>query len=117
MLPFSLLAIFGIVYSTSEAALIGVLVLYGFIGKISLNPVLIALVADNAPRAALSTAFGLYNFFGMAASIFAPYVTGFIADSTGTLNAGFYFAAMITVVGFIAMLFVKRGNRRRRLDV
>ncbi|WP_447875822.1 MFS transporter [Serratia fonticola] len=110
MLPFSLLAIFGIVYSTSEAALIGVLVLYGFIGKISLNPVLIALVADNAPRAALSTAFGLYNFFGMAASIFAPYVTGFIADSTGTLNAGFYFAAMITVVGFIAMLFVKEGK-------
>jgi len=110
MLPFSLLAIFGIVYSSSEAALIGVLVLYGFIGKISLNPVLIALVADNAPRAALSTAFGLYNFFGMAASIFAPYVTGFIADSTGSLNAGFYFAAMITVVGFIAMLFVKEGK-------
>lgn len=107
MLPFSLLAIFGIVYSSSEAALIGVLVLYGFIGKISLNPVLIALVADNAPRAALSTAFGLYNFFGMAASIFAPYITGFIADSTGSLNAGFYFAAAITVVGFIAMLFVK----------
>lgn len=69
-----------------------------------------ARVADNAPRAALSTAFGLYNFFGMAASIFAPYVTGFIADSTGTLNAGFYFAAMITVVGFIAMLFVKEGK-------
>ncbi|ROR06945.1 MFS transporter [Erwinia sp. JUb26] len=111
MLPFSLLAIFGIVYSSSEAALIGVLVLYGFIGKISLNPVLIALVADNAPRAALSTAFGLYNFFGMAASIFAPYVTGFIADSTGSLNAGFYFAAMITVVGFVAMLFVKEGKR------
>lgn len=111
MLPFSLLAIFGIVYSSSEAALIGVLVLYGFIGKISLNPVLIALVADNAPRAALSTAFGLYNFFGMAASIFAPYVTGFIADSTGSLNAGFYFAALITVVGFVAMLFVKEGKR------
>lgn len=110
MLPCSLLAIFGIVTTTSEAALIGVLVLYGFIGKISLNPVLIALVADNAPRAALSTAFGLYNFFGMAASIFAPYITGFIADSTGSLNAGFYFAAAITVVGFIAMLFVKEGK-------
>ncbi|MFG1175146.1 MFS transporter [Erwiniaceae bacterium CAU 1747] len=111
MLPFSLLAIFGIVYSATEAALIAVLVLYGFIGKISLNPVLIALVADNAPRAALSTAFGLYNFFGMAASIFAPYLTGFIADSTGSLNAGFYFAAMITVVGFLAMLFVKEEKR------
>ncbi|MTD27036.1 MFS transporter [Erwinia sorbitola] len=110
MLPFSLLAIFGIVYSTSEAALIAVLVLYGFIGKISLNPVLIALVSDNAPRKALSSAFSLYNFFGMAASIFAPYLTGLIADSTGSLNAGFYFAGLITIIGFIAMLFVREGK-------
>ncbi|WP_255309160.1 MFS transporter [Leminorella grimontii] len=112
MMPLSLLAIFGIVYSSSEAVLIAVLILYGFIGKISLNPVLVALVADNAPRAALSTAFGLYNFFGMAASIFAPVVTGFIADSTGSLNAGFYFAAVVTVVGIIAMLFVKEGEKQ-----
>ncbi len=113
MLPLSLLAIFGIVYSSSEAVLIAVLVLYGFIGKISLNPVLVALVADNAPKAALSTAFGLYNFFGMAASIFAPMVTGFIADNTGSLNAGFYFAAVITVIGIVAMLFVKEGPREQ----
>ncbi|MGL4861441.1 MAG: MFS transporter, partial [Enterobacteriaceae bacterium] len=109
MMPLSLLAVFGIVYSTSEWVLISVLVLYGLIGKISLNPVLVALVADNAPKASLSTAFGLYNFFGMAASIFAPYITGFIADQTGSLNAGFYFAALITVVGIIAMLFVREG--------
>lgn len=112
MMPLSLLAIFGIVYSSSEAVLIAVLILYGFIGKISLNPVLVALVADNAPRSALSTAFGLYNFFGMAASIFAPVITGFIADSTGSLNAGFYFAAVVTVVGIIAMLFVKEGEKQ-----
>lgn len=107
MLPLSLLAIFGIVYLNSYASLIAVLVLYGFIGKISLNPVLVALVADNAPKGSLSTAFGLYNFFGMAASICAPYITGFLADYTGSLNAGFYFAAVVTVIGIIAMLFVK----------
>ena len=107
MMPLSLIAIFGIVYSTSDAALIGVLILYGFIGKISLNPVLLALCADYAPRTSLSTAFGLYNFFGMSASTIAPFMTGYIADTTGSLNAAFYFAAGVTLIGIIAMLFVK----------
>lgn len=107
MMPLSLVALFGIVYSTSETMLIAVLILYGLIGKISLNPILVALVADNAPKQALGTAFSLYNFFGMAASIFAPYVTGFIADRTGSLNAGFYFAAFITLIGISAMLLVR----------
>ncbi|GKX51295.1 MFS transporter [Budvicia aquatica] len=106
MMPLSLVAIFGIVYSTTEVMLIVVLILYGFIGKISLNPVLVALVADNAPKASLSTAFGLYNFFGMASSIVAPIMTGFLADKTGSLNTGFYCAAVITVIGIVAMLFV-----------
>ena len=106
MMPLSLIAIFSIVYCHSYIELIAVLVLYGFIGKISLNPVLIALVADNAPKVSLNTAFGLYNFFGMTASICAPYFTGLIADKTGSLNSGFYLATVITMVGITAMLFV-----------
>lgn len=110
MLPLSLVSVFGIVASDSTFVLICVLVLYGFIGKISLNPVLLALCADNAPRASLSTAFGLYNFFGMSASIAAPWLTGLIADKTGNLNMSFYFAAAITVIGIIAMLFVDESK-------
>ncbi len=114
MLPLSLISIFGIVASESTMVLICVLVLYGFIGKISLNPVLLALCADNAPRASLSTAFGLYNFFGMSASIAAPWLTGFIADQTGNLNMSFYFAAAITIIGIIAMLFVDESKSPNR---
>lgn len=114
MMPLSLIAIFSIVYCDSYAVLVTVLILYGFIGKISLNPVLIALVADNAPKASLSTAFGLYNFFGMAASICAPYFTGLIADKTGSLNSGFYLAAVITLVGITAMLFVKEAKSAKQ---
>lgn len=110
MLPLSLISIFGIVASDSTFVLICVLVLYGFIGKISLNPVLLALCADNAPRASLSTAFGLYNFFGMSASIAAPWLTGLIADKTGNLNMSFYFAAAITIIGILAMLFVDESK-------
>ena len=114
MMPLSLIAIFLIVYCDYYAVLVAVLILYGFIGKISLNPVLIALVADNAPKASLSTAFGLYNFFGMAASICAPYFTGLIADKTGSLNSGFYLAAVITLVGITAMLFVKEAKSAKQ---
>ena len=114
MMPLSLIAIFSIVYCDSYVVLVAVLILYGFIGKISLNPVLIALVADNAPKASLSTAFGLYNFFGMAASICAPYFTGLIADKTGSLNSGFYLAAVITLVGITAMLFVKEAKTTKQ---
>lgn len=110
MMPLSLIAIWGIVASSSTTVLVIVLVLYGLIGKIALNPVLVALVSDNAPKASLSTAFSLYNFFGMGSTIFAPWATGYLADLTGSLNAGFYFAAAITVVGIIAMLFVKEGE-------
>lgn len=133
MLPLSLLSIFGIVYSgnldnsATSSTILGlatnpqnilllvVLVLYGFIGKISLNPVLLALTAENVPKALLSTAFGLYNFLGMCGSILAPWMTGFIAEKTGNLNASFYVAAAVTVIGILALLFVdesKNLNKR-----
>lgn len=128
MLPLSLLSIFGIVYSgnldnsTTTSTILGlatnpqnilllcVLVLYGFIGKISLNPVLLALTAENVPKSLLSTAFGLYNFLGMCGSILAPWMTGFIAEKTGNLNASFYVAAAVTVIGILALLFVDESK-------
>ncbi|MCX8649746.1 hypothetical protein J3U21_05085 [Gilliamella sp. B2776] len=45
----------------------------------------------------------------MAASICAPYFSDLIADKTVSLNSGFYLAAVITMVGITAMLFVKEG--------
>ena len=116
MMPLSLVAIFGIVYSESNTVLVAVLVLYGLIGKIALNPVLVALVSDNAPKSSLSTAFGLYNFFGMASSTIAPFVTGWLAERPGgSLNDGFYFAAAVTVVGIVAMLFVTEKPKETKV--
>lgn len=134
MLPLSLLSIFGIVYSGSldnsatSSTILGlatnpqnillliVLVLYGFIGKISLNPVLLALTAENVPKALLSTAFGLYNFLGMCGSILAPWMTGFIAQKTGNLNASFYVAAAVTIIGIVALLFVDESKNLNKRD-
>ncbi|WP_080873868.1 MFS transporter [Oceanobacillus timonensis] len=111
MLPLSILAIISIVAFESMTVLYIALIGYGIFGKISTNPVLVAVVADNAPKNAYSTAFGVYNFIGMCGSILAPYITGFLTDVTGTLNAGFYFAAGLLVIGTIASMFINENNR------
>ncbi|MED3573645.1 MFS transporter [Cytobacillus praedii] len=111
MLPLSIIAIVSIVAFDSMWVLYAALIGYGIFGKISTNPVLVAVVADNAPKHALSTAFGFYNFIGMCGSILAPYITGFLTDVTGTLNAGFYFAGILLVIGTISVLFIKENNR------
>ncbi|MDU5142371.1 MAG: MFS transporter [Paenibacillus dendritiformis] len=111
MLPLSIIAIISIVAFDNMWVLYMALIGYGIFGKISTNPVLVAVVADNAPKHALSTAFGLYNFIGMCGSILAPYITGFLTDATGSLNAGFYFAGFLLVIGTVSVLFIKEDNR------
>lgn len=110
MLPLSIIATVSIVAFDSMWILYASLIGYGIFGKISTNPVLVAVVADNAPKHALGTAFGLYNFIGMCGSILAPYITGWLTDITGSLNAGFYFAAGLLVIGTISVLFIKEGE-------
>ncbi|WP_284139411.1 MULTISPECIES: MFS transporter [unclassified Virgibacillus] len=111
MLPLSILAVISIVAFDSMTVLYIALIGYGIFGKISTNPVLVAVVADNAPKHAYSTSFGVYNFIGMCGSILAPYITGFLTDITGSLNTGFYFAAGLLVIGTIASIFINEDNR------
>ena len=110
MLPLAFIATASIVYFESMAILYTALILYGIVGKISTNPVLIAVVANNAPKSAYSTAFSVYNFIGMCASILAPYITGFIYDQTESMANGFYLAAGLLLIGFISVLFLKEDK-------
>ncbi|MBN6206062.1 MFS transporter [Ralstonia pickettii] len=111
MMPLSIIAIVSIVAFDSMAVLYVALIGYGIFGKISTNPVLVAVVADNAPKNAYSTSFGVYNFIGMCGSILAPYITGFLTDITGSLNMGFYFAGVLLIIGTIAAFLIKEDNR------
>lgn len=106
MLPFGILSTAAIVYFDSLPILYMTLIVYGIVGKISVNPVLIAVVANNAPKQSLSTAFGFYNFVGMLGSILAPYITGWLTDTTGSMNIGFYFAAALLVIALIATYLI-----------
>lgn len=106
MLPLTFIFTISIVFFDNLAILYIALIGYGIVGKISTNPVLIAVVSDNAPKSALGTSFSVYNFIGMTASILAPYITGFLTDLTGSMAIGFYLAAALLVVGFIAAILV-----------
>jgi MFS family permease len=83
------------------------LVVYGLVGKLALDPILIAFLAENTPRSMYSRVYGYFNFAGMLSSIFAPYITGALADLTGDLEAGFYLSAVLLLVGAMAFCFTK----------
>lgn len=110
MLPVAAVALVALPLLPSAAALMAALVVYGLFGKLALDPVLAALVADLSDRSVYGTVFGAFNFAGMASSVVAPYLTGFLADRTGTLNSGFYLAAALLVVG-IGLLAMLRQPR------
>ena len=51
---------------------------------------MVTFVTKHAPKAALGTTLSAYNFIGMSGSILAPYVTGYLADTAGSMQVGFY---------------------------
>ncbi|MGA9467792.1 MAG: MFS transporter, partial [Exiguobacterium marinum] len=107
LVPLSIASIFAVVFVESTPLLFAALILYGLTGKLALDPVLLSFVANNAPKKVYGTVFGVYNFVGMTSSILAPYITGYLVDQSGSMQTGFYLAAVLLVIGMIAMLFTK----------
>ncbi len=81
-----------------------ILLLYGFLGKMAVDPVLISYVSDKASKKNMATTLGMFNFFGMSSSIIAPAFTGFIMDKTGSGEIGFYVGALLLILGTILFL-------------
>lgn len=111
LVPLAAISICATVYIQDYNMLLAALVFYGLTGKLALDPVLVAFVADNAPKNGYSTAFGVYNFVGMSSSILAPFITGYIADVTGTLTAGFYISAALLMFGLVCMAFTTENKQ------
>ena len=101
LVPLALISTFGMAYVTDRTVLILMLILYGLTGKLALDPILVTYVTKNSPKEALGTALSAYNFIGMSAAITAPYVTGWIADTFGSMQAGFYLASALLLVGML----------------
>lgn len=109
LLPFSTLALLLIVLATNRLWLILGLILYGAAGKLVLDPLMVSMVADVTPPGIYATAFGVLNFVGTISTVLAPAITGYLADLTGSFNSGFYLAASLQGLAFLALLGVREG--------
>lgn len=107
LVPLAILSMISIVWMPTMTGVIVALCMYGLVGKLALDPVLIALVADSVDEHNYGSAFGLFNFIGMSSSILAPIIAGMVRDITGSLAASFYFSAALLAVGLFGMLFLK----------
>ena len=114
MMPIAALALFYVPLAGTSAALFVALIVYGLAGKLALDPILVAYVADRVPTKAYSRAFAVLNFAGMTSSILAPYITGWLADRTGSLNAGFYLATALLLAGTCCMAFTRDERRLKQ---
>jgi len=106
LLPVGAVSMVGIVETQSLAGLYGVLVLYGLMGKLAVDPLMVAEVVENSPPESISTALGFLNFAGMAAAVAAPYVTGYLGAVYGDMKPAFYVAAGLLVAGLAASFAV-----------
>ena len=102
-------------FAPGEISLSIILLLYGFLGKMAVDPVLISHLSDLADEDKLASTLGIFNFFGMASSVVAPSLTGFIIDTTGSGEWGFYIGAFFLIVGTVIFYLGERKVNNRRL--
>lgn len=88
--------------------LIVILLLYGFLGKIAVDPVMISFLSDKTDGKNLPLALGVFNCCGMSASVIAPIITGFIIDQTGSGEGGFYIGAVILAIGTLCFIYLNK---------
>lgn len=109
---FILIAVSMFVPDTTSFAV--VLLLYGFLGKMAVDPVLISYVSDQADKKSMATTLGTFNFFGMSSSVVAPALTGYIIDKTGSGVWGFYLGAILLLIGAITF-YVTNARKKNAI--
>ena len=105
----AVLLFFGI-FTTNKTLMITFLVLYGFFGKVAVEPIIISWLGNHIPKAKVATALGLFNFFGMSSSIIAPSITGVISDLFNTKVPAFNLAVMIIIVATVIFYLINRNK-------
>lgn len=100
------------VQATSSTWLLVSLVMYGFLGKLAVEPIMISWLGENAPRVGVGTTLGVFNFFGMMSSVIAPALTGSISDATGSKVMGFYIAVGLLVIGTVLFMISALQSRK-----
>jgi MFS family permease len=105
--PLAGLALAAIVTAPSTPLVFAAIILYGVTGKLVVDPLLVAMVADATPAHAYGTAFGFLNFAGTISTVLAPALTGMIADWSGSFTNAFLLAAGLQLVASLCILIMR----------
>lgn len=104
------------VFAPNPAVLYVALILYGLLGKLAIDPVLITYVTDSVSSDKVAKALGFFNFFGMSSSVVAPTLTGYIGDITGSKVLAFYIAAILLAVAAILFFLVVMLKEKKTIN-
>ncbi|MGX4685810.1 MFS transporter [Vagococcus sp. JNUCC 83] len=110
------ITLFLTVMAGSKTVLLVGLVLYGFFGKVAVEPIIISWLGENVSVKGLATTLGVFNFLGMSSSVIAPSLTGIISDTTGSKINAFYLSIVILVIGTAIFYIVNRKKNVVRKD-
>ncbi|MDD1501706.1 MULTISPECIES: MFS transporter [unclassified Lysinibacillus] len=102
------------VFSPNPTVLYVALILYGLLGKLAIDPVLITYVTDSVSSNTVAKALGFFNFFGMTSSVVAPTLTGYIGDITGSKVLAFYIAAILLAAAAILFFLVVMLSEKKQ---
>ena len=95
------------------------LLLYGLVGKLTWDPIVIAWVGDTVARSkpdAIGSAIGVFSFFSISAAIVGPVLSGWIKDVSGSLEGAFYLGALVVLCGFLFVLVPEETVQRPVLE-
>ncbi|MBO0455503.1 MFS transporter [Enterococcus hulanensis] len=99
--------------TSNQTLLVVGIMAYGFLGKLAVEPIIISWLGQFAPKKSVATTYGVFNFFGMSASVLVPSVTGLISDATGTKVYAFYLAIGIIFAGTLVFYLINKVCQKR----
>ncbi|MDA9472921.1 MFS transporter [Enterococcus sp. 5H] len=104
------------VTTTNQTILVIGIMAYGFFGKLAVEPIIISWLGESAPKGSVATMYGVFNFFGMSASVIVPSLTGKISDLTGSKLYAFYLAIGIIGIGTLLFYLINQVFLKKDLD-
>ncbi|MCL5110502.1 MAG: MFS transporter [Chloroflexi bacterium] len=107
LFPMAALAICLVASARSGEMLVLALLFYGLVGKLAWDPIAIAWVGDLAARGmadAIGSAIGVFSFCAISAAVVGPVLSGWIRDTTGSLEGALYLGAAVVGCGFLFAL-------------
>ena len=94
----------------STPAIFGAFAAYGFLCALAWNPIIVSWAGDHtfaSGRVGMGTVMGVMNTVGISSAFIAPVVSGWISDTTDSLEMAFFLGSAVQLVG-VAAAFTAR---------